>query len=310
MKLFDRRKNFTSLEAPIMITPYCPGNCKFCFLNKDIFSVKGVPEKKDWEQLFNNVIQYIISADLKYRLQFTVLGGEIYCDYLLNQPGYIENLESLYSLLKQMKQKRGNISIATDSSIENVSDQGIKLIQKIRENYNCIVTVPFDIGRISNPEKRKRYFRNLEMLKPITYIGVLIEKQHSNEKYLDELSKYGTVYLEEVNMFDQYHFSYKDTTIPRSVQKDSHYCTSPSFRIITTKGLYRCASTFHRPQWIPEEEWNKLVNDDQYLIDGYQQVIDWYGCNKCEFEETCCGMCWLSFYAQKYVYNNRKCLYK
>lgn len=294
MELYNRRKNLDTIELTIIPTTECPSNCHFCLQNKKLL------QNDNWDNLFNNVIKVLSICDKKVMTH--IVGGEIYIDKLITDNKFKDNLYKLFNLISYFK----NVIISTTSSIENITNNGINVILDIKERYNCDFTVSFDEIRFL---KDKDYFKKLEVLKP-NYIGMLYSE--NNLYWYDILKKYcDNVYFEEAVMWDNYHYSYENIKIPFNKVNMGIHCSSPYYKTISSNGIYNCISTIKNISWIPDDDKEKLKNNvDDFLNENYKNVIEWYGCNECEYDSTCPGMCMLTYYAQRYIYNNRKCLYK
>jgi len=300
--MLERRLNPTMQEVAILPTAECQGGCKFCFLNRSVVGAQ------DWENLFKHVIEFFSSRDFDERSNVVRLfGGELFMDSLVKDESYRKNILRLIQGVQRFI--GGNGCVDMPISLENVSDLGIEFAQYLRDHHQVNLQVPFSTLRIMTPEKKKLYFENLAKIGKISRIAVLVaDEKMQHEEYLEQLGQYARIDWEEPVMFDGFSYSYKNMRIP-----EMHLgvrCVANTLRVITPKGVFTCAGFTRRPSWIEDEEWNRLAYDEEYLNYGYQQVIDWYGCDTCAEQETCPGMCWKTYYAQRYVYKNRQCLYK
>ena len=287
-------------EVSIIPTPVCCGTCQFCFLNREIVG------DREWDKLFDEVTKFFTVRDMTECSNVVrIFGGELFMDGLLKKD-FKDNIIKLVVLVKRFIGNKGCVDMPI--SLENVSIKGIRFAQKLRDEYGVNLQVPFSMMRIDTPERKRRYFRNLPKVGKISRIAILTTGNNDHEQYMPELKKYGEIAWEEPVMFDGFSFSYESMKIPEMFL--GVRCVANTLRAITSKGVFTCAGFTRRPSWISDEEWNKLANDPEYLDYGYQQVIDWYGCGTCEKQAVCPGMCWKTYYAQRYVYNNRKCLYK
>ena len=301
--MMRRRIDHPWREVEIVVTPICSGNCCFCFLEK---SVVG---DCDWENLYVHVIRGLAMYDhVQNPVTVRIYGGELFMDRHVENPEFRFGLEKLITIVKKFVTRDGCVDFPI--SIENVSDRGIDYANELIEKFGISVLVPFSIERIRKEAKEDRYWRNIARLKKIKHIGILmVDTESGHEKYREKLLQYSKdIGWEEPVMLNGFHFSYKDISVAPCA--DVPRCVSHYMRAITSKGIFTCAGYTRKPDWISDEEWEKLKTDENYLIEGYQQVIDWYGCDDCERAETCPGMCWKTAYAQKFLYKNRKCLYR
>lgn len=302
MTLSERRSQNLYREICILPTPLCKGTCSFCFLNRDVVG------DREWKKLFENVSKFMSTYPQSSKLEVRIFGGELFMDELLTED-YIENLYALFDLV-MIYSLRNGWGIDVPVSPENIGEKGVELIKKLQDEFKFRLFVPFSLGRIDTPDREVGYWKNLDLLKGrIFNIGILpFGPDKEWFKYRTKLEQYAKIAYEEPVMLDGYHFSYKDY----SIEPNFEYvrCVSNNIRFITSKGVFTCAGATKKPSWIDRAEWDKLCNDPEYLEEGYQQVIDWYGCDICEKQDTCPGMCWKTYYAQKTLYNNRKCLYK
>ena len=299
--MMERRRVNALREICIIPTSVCNGGCKFCFLNR---STVG---DRQWEALFNHVAKFFSTYDFDTHPVVRVFGGELFADILLKDPQYKVNMKRLVKVVNLFIKGKGNCNFPI--SLENIGEQGVDFAKELRDELGIQILIPFSLDRMNKEGKEERYFKNLERLGPVFRIGVLVnEKKRLPEAYYERLAPYGQIYHEEPVMMDGFCWSYNDMELPELFQ--GIRCVSNNLRAITSKGIFTCAGYTRRPSWIPENEWARLCDDEDYLETGYQQVIDWYGCDTCERQHTCPGMCWKTYYAQKFLYNNRKCLYK
>jgi len=302
--MMRRRIEHPWREIEIVVTPVCAGNCVFCFLEK---SVVG---DCDWENLYKYVIECLSTMydHMQNPVTVRIYGGELFMDRHVKNPEFKKGLEKLLVIVKKFVTREGCIDFPI--SIENVSDAGIDYANELMEKFGVNVLVPFSIERIRTEGKEERYWHNIARLKRIKQIGILmVDAESGHEKYRERLLKYAPdISWEEPTMLNGFHFSYKDITV--APHFDVVRCVSNHMRAITSKGIMSCAGYTRKPDWIPDAEWERLKNDEEYLTKGYQQVIDWYGCDECDRSDKCPGMCWKTYYAQKLLYNNHKCLYK
>jgi len=299
--IMERRRNHPWREISIVPTSLCTGGCKFCFLNK---SVVG---DRDWGKLYNNVISTLSKYDYdSSHIIVRIFGGELFMDQLVVDPVYRRKLTNLFSIVHKFIGDRGCFDIPL--SLENISKSGVDFAKILSKKFNVNILVPFSTERIKTREKEKRYWENLERLDNILRIGILMTSKDDYVPYIKKLSKYAAIDWEEPVMMDGFSFSYKNIKLKSDFP--AVRCVSNHLKAITSRGVFTCAGFTRKPSWIEDKEWDRLCNDLEYLDYGYQQVLDWYGCNDCEKQNTCPGMCWKTYYAQKHIYKNRKCLYK
>lgn len=302
--LMQRREENTWNEICIVPHSICKLRCGFCFLNKE--AVGPV----DWKALFLNIYSFCEGYD--FSSGYTTMrafGGELFMDCLIEDPEYKKNLTKVFELMSYYTRNNGCLEIPV--STENIGPIGVAYIKELMSKFEKMkVIVPFSIGRLVTEDAIQTYWDSLKALAPVSRIGILITGSDDGyKKYIPELEKYGKISYEEPVMLDNFHFSYADTYLPEATFSGIR-CVSNYIRFITPKGVFTCAGVTKRPYWIDELEWKKLEDDFNYLNEGYQKVIEWYGCDVCDKQETCPGMCWKTYYAQKELYNNHKCLYK
>jgi len=302
--LLRRRRENGWNEIDIIPHSICKLRCGFCFLKRDAVG------KVDWDTLFKNIHSFCDGYD--FNNGYTTMrafGGELFMDCLVEDSDYRAKMIELFALMSYYIRDNGNLEIPI--SVENIGDAGVALVKELLGRFKKMkIIVPFSSGRLTTSDARENYWKYLKALAPVPKIGILIGGPEDNYRdYIPELEKYGKIDFEEPVMLDNYSFSYEKVYLP-----DSHFsgvkCVSNYIKFITPKGVFTCAGVTPKPEWIPEDEWKKLETDFDYLDKGYQQVIEWYGCDVCDKQTTCPGMCWKTYYAQKTLYNNHKCVYK
>jgi hypothetical protein len=298
--MLERRRVNKLREICIIPTPKCYGGCKFCFLNR---STVG---DRDWDKLYANIVELFATYDFDVHPVVRVFGGELFMDELLT-PEYKESMKKMLRVVMRFIKDKGNCNFPI--SLENVSYKGVDFLKELRDELGVQILVPFSLDRLNKKGKEETYFKNLKRLGKVFRVGILVnDKNKFPDKYLNILKEHGEIYWEEPVMMDGFCWDYSDQMLPDVFQ--GVRCVSDNLRAVTSKGIFTCAGYTRRPTWIPEDEWDRLCNDEEYLDYGYQQVIDWYGCDTCSEQKTCPGMCWKSYYAQRYLYDNHRCLYK
>lgn len=311
----------TIKEITILVTAYCEGGCQFCLYNKEAVG------NLDWDALYQNTYEYLSLLDFDNQKAIIAFeGGELFSEKLLTDD-YVTNLTKLIGYVHSLIVKSEVSYIAISVSLENIGDKGMKILQDLKKTYPKLhINVAFTASRIENDKKSDRFWKNMDALKSDQLgVGVLITEGFSEKNYLRRLATYtttGNIDLAEAHQFDGFTFANGSFNASREYEKliDLGIEQKPFLRrgipslhhldiYITSNGVKNGFQLLRRPSWIPEDEWNRIRDDQEYRMSGYQQVLDWYGCNNCEYLYTCQGMLWTSYYAQKNLYNCNKCIY-
>ena len=301
--MLDNRRNAEIREITILPLKQCSGGCTFCFLNKENIG------DQDWDALFKSVFEYFSLVDIPVDkiVNVKIYGGELFMTKLITKE-YTDNLKKLLQMVTRFMEGR-RYSIDFPISLENIEEPGILLARELKRLYpNVRLLTSYNSDRLKDKEKQAKFWENLKMIGGVYSIGVMFTGERIGRDVKKSLMNYGLLDLEEPLMVEGFSYSYKDIG---EIERPSANitCSANTLRYITSKGVFTCAGITRKPWWISGDQWAKL-NDETFLDEGYEEVIEWYGCDICEKEASCPGMCWITYYAQRYLYNNKKCLYK
>lgn len=307
-----RRKDMAP-EVYLMPTSTCPAKCKYCYLNKEKVAPIG---ELDWDAFFANAQAVLLSQDFSKHGAVCVTGGELLCDQFLKDPKYVENLKQLFLMVdKLIKGTKYRLSVPV--GLENIGERGIEFIAWLKGAVPyCQILCAFTQEKLADKKSKEVYLRNLNILRPYitALMCIIVNKDDYRFVHESEVTKGFVINFDEpIQLHRELAYSYGDVNWKLSKEEfkwSSPHCSAHKDLIVTSKGLFTCGQVTVKPAWVPQEEWDKFCNSREYLDDGYQQVLDWYGCGTCEKRFECPGMCWISYYAQKYLFNNRKCIYK
>lgn len=314
-------------EVTVIVTPYCEGGCKHCLYHRDRIG------DREWVGLWENVVGYFSS--LCHRDEKAIIaieGGEVFSEKLVTDADYVNQLRTLVKYLHNLVEDTGWY-LACSISPENIEDTGIKLLLEFKEKYPKLhLNIAFSVHRFNRDEKEARFWKNIEALrdKPGREqlgIGVLMTEGFPERFYLRKLAEYASskvIDFAESHLFEGNCFSYKGinaTEVYRQTVGDLGIKIDPCLRrgmpslhhldvYVTSRGVFNGFHFLRRPHWVPEADWNRIRDDEEYRVFGYQQVLDWYGCNDCPHLLKCQGMLWTSYFAQKNLYEYKECLYK
>jgi hypothetical protein len=315
-------------EVTILVTPYCKGGCFHCLYERDKIG------DRLWDKLLENVCRFYDDHDFeKHYLICGIEGGEIFSDDLLTDE-YAKKLTVLIGYMHNvsLRSRKWYPSVAT--SLENVGEKGFALLKELHDRFPHLrINTTFSVNRYVTDEKYKRFWDRLKILKdkdeaPCKQLGISVmctdgfpEREYLRP--LAEFAKNGMIDFVEPHMFGPCSYSYKGINATEAFkdiidlpikQEPATRRRMPSLHhldyYITAHGVKNGFDLLKRGDWIPEEEWNRCRDDEEYRLFGYQQVLDWYGCNDCPILCECQGMLWTSYYAQKNMYKHKRCLYK
>lgn len=304
------RRRARAREVVIMPHSMCKGKCKYCSINKSLVRL-------DWKKLFENAFSVILSLDLMQPGSISIMGGELLMDEVLKDKDYEDNLKTLIKAVRMVTADT-RYRMTMPVSLENIGDLGNEFLKWCHEKAPYLqINCAFTQGKFLTPEAEAKYFENME--RNAEYISLVMIPNILPSDYIltraekyPILKKFRMIFDEPIMMDEELAYSY--STIdwymkPEEIFADPH-CNSDKEIIVTADGQYTCMGMTRQPIWIDDAEWMKLKTDREYLDKGYQQVLDWYGCDSCEKKFGCPGMCWISYYAQKNLFNNRKCIYR
>jgi len=310
--LLERRR----IQAPelyLMPTSYCPNNCRYCYLNKRKI---GLRDKLKWNNFLTNAYRILMELDFSKRGTICITGGELFCDSLLKDAEYVFNLKKLFKEVDKFI-KGSSYRLAVPVGLENIGELGRKFIRWLKNEIPYVqILCAFTSEKFLGKEKAEIYCKNMEEL--FSYITalmcILIDKNDYHYVYNSGLMDKFVVNFDEPIQLDKdlaYSYGEIDWYLkPKEYKFSSPHCTAHKDITVTSEGFYTCGQISVKPSWVMDEEWERFCNDRIYLDEGYQQIIEWYGCDMCEKSDVCPGMCWISYYAQKYLFNNKKCIYK
>jgi hypothetical protein len=203
---------------------------------------------------------------------------------------------------------------------DNLNDASVEFIKWIKEEMIplCQINCAFSIEKVPNEAREKKYFENLYKIQK--YVNaVMIPMCHKedydlvNNRYSFLFNDFKVTYDEPIMVNRELAYSFGDVDWylkPIEYRYNSPHCNADREEIVTPHGLFMCGEITRKPDWVSDEEWEKFGKDKEYQGAGYKEVMDWYGCTTCEKNSFCPGMCFVTYYAQKYLFNNRKCLYR
>ena len=311
-------------EVTIIVTPYCEGGCKYCLYHRE-----KIGDRK-YDQLTNVVFNYLQKLDYSQQNAIISLeGGELLSTALVEDEEYVKYLHMMFDNLFRMTRKSKGSHVCLSTSLENVDEIGMSVLMEILQDHPDLrVNIAYTMERTKTDEKEHKFWNNAFMLKDRYRLGmgVLMTEGFIERTMLKRLAGFAwnkTVDFAEPHMFGDFTFSYDGinaTKVYEDILGETDSRLDPKSRrgfpsfhhmdvYLTSEGIRNGFELLRRPDSIPEEEWERLQNDEEYRLYGYQQVLDWYGCCDCKYLMTCQGMLYSSYYTQKH-YGNRKCLYK
>jgi len=323
----------TIKEVTVIITPFCKGGCRHCLYYKNRIG------DREWDNLWEQVVEYFGQLDYdNQKVIVAIEGGEVFSEELMTDE-YIKQLRKMLKFIYEILTRKGKDHewyIACSISLENIEGKGLELLKEFREQYPELkLNIAFSCDRILNKTKEERFFKNMNYFKQRDEedgrkqlgIGVLMTEGFPERNYLRTLAPYAktkVIDFAEPHMFEGNVFCYNGlniTQVYNDLLEDLDIQLNPCLRrgipslhhldiYITSRGIKNGFHLLKKPWWIPENDWNRMQDDEEYRIFGYQQILDWYGCNDCVYLYQCQGMLWTSYYAQKNLYNYNKCLYK
>lgn len=320
----------TTKEVTVIVTPYCEGGCKHCLYNRDQIG------DREFGGLMETLTDYLSTCDMDTdKVILAIEGGEVFSEKLLTDE-YVANVKKLAHFLYGLVDKSKDWYLACSISPENIRQNGIDIIKELQEEYPCLrLNIAFSKARFQTAEKEERFFNNLEQLFEVEQrlgrkqigMGVLMTEDFPEREYLKTFAKYAgnkVIDFAEPHMFEGNYFCFNGINATKIYEEElagTDIELDPCKRLeqpslhhldiyVTSRGMRNPFHLLKRPEWIPGYEWDRIRDDEEYRIFGYQQVLDWYGCNDCENLYQCQGMLWTTYYAQKNLYEYNKCLYK